>query len=255
MSAGPHERMEEGKVMSRGIRVIAVMNRKGGCGKSTLVRGLASAAIARGNRVTVFDTDSSQSIYGWMKVAKQLGNWNDRAEVIHTYDPAEITARLDAIYNEPEHDHLVLIDTFGGASEALDDVVLQSHLIVAPVRPGRGDYTETMETLIWHERLKGRVKNAQSVPEYRVVINAVSAEPSATERQAIEQIFGSMPVIEEPIMERKAYKQVDGEGLLGEIRNNTRKGIVQNHLTNALEEMDAVLKLLDEAMLADAEAV
>ena len=39
--------------MSRGIRVIAVINRKGGCGKSTLVRGLASAAIARGDRVTV----------------------------------------------------------------------------------------------------------------------------------------------------------------------------------------------------------
>ena len=34
--------------MSRGVRVIAVINRKGGCGKSTLVRGLASAAIARG---------------------------------------------------------------------------------------------------------------------------------------------------------------------------------------------------------------
>ena len=167
--------------MSKGVRVIAVINRKGGCGKSTLVRGLASAAVARGERVTVFDTDSSQSIYGWMKVAKQLGNWNDHAEVLHTYDPEEITARLDAIYAEPAHDHLVLIDTFGGSSEALDDVVLQAHLIVAPVRPGRGDYLETMQTLMWRERLKGRVDDPASVPEYRVVINAVSAEPSATD--------------------------------------------------------------------------
>ena len=143
--------------MGRGVRVIAVINRKGGCGKSTLVRGLASAAVARGEKVTVFDTDSSQSIYGWMRVARQLGNWDDAVDVMHTYDPAEITARLDAIYAEVPHDHLILIDTFGGASEALDDVVMQSHLIVAPIRPGRGDYTETMETLIWHERLKGRV--------------------------------------------------------------------------------------------------
>lgn len=241
--------------MSRGIRVIAVINRKGGCGKSTLVRGLASAAVERGERVTVFDTDSSKGIYGWMTVAKLLGNWNDRADVIHTFDPAEITARIEAINAEPPHDHLILIDTFGGASEALDDVVLQSDLIVAPVRPGRNDFTETMETLIWHERLKGRVKNPEGVPEYRVVINAVSAEPSATERQVIQEIFASMPVIEEPIMERKAYKQLDGEGLLGAIRDSTRKGIVQNHLTNALEEMDAVLELLDDAMLAGAEAM
>ncbi len=241
--------------MSKGVRVISVISRKGGCGKSTLVRGLASAAVARGERVTVFDTDSSRGIHGWMVVAEQLGNWNARAEVIHTYDPAEITARIQAIYDEPSHDHLVLIDTFGGASEALDDVVLQSHLIVAPIRPGRGDYTETMETLIWHERLKGRVENPNDVPEYRIVINAVSTEPSATERQAIHQILQSMPAIEEPILERKAYKQVDGEGLLGEIRDNTRKGIAQNHLTNALKEMDSVLELFEEAMLANAEAV
>lgn len=241
--------------MSKGVRVIAVISRKGGCGKSTLVRGLASAAVARGERVTVFDTDSSQSIYGWMKVAKQLGNWNDRAEVIHTYDPQEITARLDAIYAEPAHDHLVLIDTFGGSSEALDDVVLQAHLIVAPVRPGRGDYLETMQTLMWRERLKGRVDDPASVPEYRVVINAVSAEPSATERQGIEQIFQTMPAIEEPMMERKAYKQVDAEGLLGEIRDSTRKGIVQNHLTAALQEMEAILELFEDAMLTETEAV
>lgn len=197
--------------MGRGVRVIAVINRKGGCGKSTLVRGLASAAVARGEKVTVFDTDSSQSIYGWMRVARQLGNWDDAVDVMHTYDPAEITARLDAIYAEVPHDHLILIDTFGGASEALDDVVMQSHLIVAPIRPGRGDYTETMETLIWHERLKGRVADPDDVPEYRIVVNGITPEPSATERQALEHIFETMPVIEEPVLERKAYKQVDGE--------------------------------------------
>ena len=241
--------------MNKGVRVIAVISRKGGCGKSTLVRGLASAAVARGERVTMFDTDSSESIVGWMNVAKELGNWNDRAEVIHTYDPEEITSRLDAIYAEPPHDHLILIDTFGGSSEALDDVVLQADLIVAPIRPARGDYLETMQTLLWRERLTKRVSDPSAVPEYRVVVNAMSAEPSAIERQAVEKIIRSMPVIEEPIMERKAYKQVDGEGLLGEIRGNTRKGIVQNHLTHALEEMDAVLELLDKAVAARMEAV
>ena len=241
--------------MTKGVRVIAIINRKGGCGKSSLVRGLASAAVARGERVTAFDTDNSRSITGWMDVAKQLGNWNEMCDVIHTYDPEEITARIDAIYADPEHDHLILIDTFGAGSEAMDDVVMQANLVVAPIRPGRGDYTETMETLIWHERLKGRVSDPGSVPEYRVVINGLSAEPSATEKQAIEQIVTSMPVIVEPIMERKAYKQVDAEGLLGEIRDKAAKGLVQNHLTKALGEMNAVLDLLDEAITERGKAV
>ena len=45
--------------MSYGIRVVLVMNRKGGSGKSTLCRALASAAAARGETVTIFDTDAS----------------------------------------------------------------------------------------------------------------------------------------------------------------------------------------------------
>lgn len=241
--------------MGRGVRVISVINRKGGCGKSMLVRGLASAAVARGERVTVFDTDSSQGIHAWMEVATRLGNWSDLAEVIHTFDTAEISARLDAIYAEPAHDHLVLIDTFGGASEALDDVVTQSHLIVAPIRPTRGDVRETMETLIWHERLKRRVADPGDVPEYRLVVNGITPEPSAAEREALTHIFETMPMIAEPILERKAYKQVDGEGLIGVIRDNTRKGIAQNHLTNALEEMNTVLDLFDDAITERVEAV
>ena len=40
--------------MGCGIRVVLVMNRKGGSGKRTLCRALASAAAARGETVTIF---------------------------------------------------------------------------------------------------------------------------------------------------------------------------------------------------------
>lgn len=234
--------------MTKGTRVIIVANRKGGVGKSTLVRGLTSAAVARGEQVTVFDTDSSKAVVGWMEAGQQQGNWDERAEVIHTLDPSEIAARIEAIYAEPEHDHLVLIDTFGGASEALDMVVMQSHLLVAPTRPTRGDFTETMATLIWHERLKGRVSNPESVPDYRVIINGITPTPSVAEREAIHHIFDAMKAIEEPVLERKAYKQMDSEGLLGMILDKTPNPIVQKPLTAALEEMEAVLDLLDAAI-------
>jgi energy-coupling factor transporter ATP-binding protein EcfA2 len=61
--------------MGYGIRVVLVMNRKGGSGKSTLCRALASAAAARGETVTIFDTDSSRSCLKWMQAGQQAGNW------------------------------------------------------------------------------------------------------------------------------------------------------------------------------------
>ena len=65
-------RSEEGG-MSYGIRVVLVMNRKGGSGKSTLCRALASAAASRGETVTIFDTDASKSCLKWMQAGQEAG--------------------------------------------------------------------------------------------------------------------------------------------------------------------------------------
>ena len=62
--------------MGYGIRVVLVMNRKGGSGKSTLCRALASAAASRGETVTIFDTDASQSCLKWMQAGQEAGNWS-----------------------------------------------------------------------------------------------------------------------------------------------------------------------------------
>lgn len=54
--------------MGYGIRVVLVMNRKGGSGKSLLCRALTSAAADRGETITIFDTDSSRACLKWMQV-------------------------------------------------------------------------------------------------------------------------------------------------------------------------------------------
>ncbi len=72
--------------MDYGIRVVLVMNRKGGSGASTLCRALASAAAARGKTVTIFDTDASTSCLRWMRAGKAAGNRSSLVEMIHTLD-------------------------------------------------------------------------------------------------------------------------------------------------------------------------
>lgn len=236
----------------RGVRVIAVINRKGGCGKSSLVRGLASAAVNRGESVTIFDTDKSRGCDQWRERAESFGNWHEKARVIFTLDENEVVSGIDQIHDSELGDHLVLIDTFGGASEALDEIVLKSHLVATPIIPAPGDYTETMNTLIWHERLKQRVSDPSDVPPIRVVISRMPGAPGDIEQQAVDAIIQTMPVIAEPIMIRKAYQRLEAHGLLSEIIEHMPRGGSRAHCEIAMIELTDVLNLLDEVIEGDA---
>ena len=119
--------------MGYGIRVVLVMNRKGGSGKSTLCRALASAAAARGETVTIFDTDSSKSCLNWMQAGQKLGNWSPSVAVIHTLDAHRVGEAIDQIYEQSDQDHLILIDTFGGGSEAQDVLAVAAYDDCSPL--------------------------------------------------------------------------------------------------------------------------
>lgn len=231
---------------ANGIRVVMVMNRKGGCGKSTLVKGLASAAADRGESVTVFDTDSSESAYQWMLNAKELGNWAGDVTVIKSLDSAEIKEIIDRLYDMPDQEHLVLIDTFGGASEAIDDLAMISHFIVIPSKLSRSDVTETTQTLRWHANLKRRAADASKVPPARVMLNAIPPRMNEAEDTAYNHIMTTLPTLGEPVTLRAAYVRMDLEGTLGAIRDNlVNKGIVK-HMDAAIHEMDSVLGTIDK---------
>ncbi|MEP4845481.1 ParA family protein, partial [Roseibium sp.] len=47
------------------LKVIAIITRKGGAGKTTLTRALISAAMAQGKRCLVFDADPQQALARW----------------------------------------------------------------------------------------------------------------------------------------------------------------------------------------------
>ncbi|MDS9470269.1 AAA family ATPase [Paracoccus sp. MBLB3053] len=234
--------------MQNGIRVITAMNRKGGCGKTTLIMGLASAAAERGESVTIFDTDESRSSWKWMERAKAQGHWNDLVRVIPTLSAAAVIAEITAIFAQPDQEHLILVDTFGGGSEAQDHLALISHLLIAPCMLSANNYEESLETGLWYIRLKSRVEDPGELPPFRVLLNRVPLSRSAAEHEIYEQVIRNMPVLGEVVMNRAMYTRLDGQGLLGEIRRSTRNPGVANHLATALQEMDEVLTELDRTI-------
>jgi chromosome partitioning protein len=236
--------------MANGVRVMMAVNRKGGAGKSTLVKGLASAAADRGESVTIFDTDASQSTFQWMQTAKERGNWSPAVEVIAARDAETVLATIEEIHEQPDQEHLILIDTFGGGSPAIDEMALASHVLAVPAMQSRTDVTEAMATLLWHGRLRTRVEDPGSVPPIRVVLNRVANRLSEPDRVAIAEILRTMPALDEFVMNRAAYGRLDLEGLLGPLRDGIANRGVAAHLGTALEELGDVLDRLD-ALIAE----
>lgn len=240
--------------MTYGIRVVLVMNRKGGSGKSTLCRALASAAAARGETVTIFDTDNSRSCLNWMRAGQTAGNWSAQVEVIHTLDARRVVDTIDQIYEQPDQEHLILIDTFGGASEAQDLLAIAAHRIVCPMMLSRGDISETLETANWYLALRTRIDNPAALAGFSVTLSRVPGRISETERAVADELFRSLPTCEAFLSNRSAYLRMDREGLLGVIAEKTPNRALAAHLRGAVNEARELLEEIDHLIAASAEA-
>lgn len=235
-----------------GRRIIAVMNRKGGCGKSTLVRGLASVAIDRGERVTIFDTDRNEGILHWMNGAKDKGYWHDKADVIATLDAQVVLDSIKALYAEPEEEHLILIDTFGGGSEAQDEMAMTSHLLIAPCRPSDQDVRDTTNTGIWLRQLESRVSNPEDVPPFHVIASHVPQSLTESSREQLQIMIDNLPMLEDFVLYRACYERMNNNGLLGVVRDNHPNRSLVQTITPGMDEMADLLEEFDR-MIKEAE--
>ena len=73
--------------------IISAAIPKGGTGKSTMLRTLASVALHRGYSVTLIDGDRRQNMNRWFQMLGDAGNRPDRLQLVSAMTPQEI---LDA---------------------------------------------------------------------------------------------------------------------------------------------------------------
>jgi len=125
------------------VVVVAVAQRKGGAGKSTLAANLAAAAAGTGQRVALLDTDPQQSLTRWAELRGRAG---PRANGIDIEAPAgwRLPATLDKLRRT--HD-LVLIDTPPHADTDARIAIRGADLVLVPLQPSLADLWATEATL------------------------------------------------------------------------------------------------------------
>lgn len=121
------------------MKTVSVQSQKGGAGKSTITVHLATAAVARGLKVRILDTDAQKSAVLWasMREAKT-------PEVVHC-EPAKLRAAVEKARGEGIE--LVVIDSPPNAGPDAVDIAGPADLILIPCRPGIFDVSAVKRTI------------------------------------------------------------------------------------------------------------
>lgn len=110
------------------MKIVAVINQKGGAGKTTTVMGLASFA-ARDHNVLVVDVDPQQSVTQWAQAAEDTEDTPDLGfDVATETDPEVLSGVKNLDYD------LVFVDTPGSLEtpDVLKVVIENSDFVVMP---------------------------------------------------------------------------------------------------------------------------
>lgn len=135
-------------------RIIAISNRKGGVGKSTLCAHLAALLRHRGQAVHVLDTDPQHSLVHWASLGHGLLAGHVEAS---SGEPRSLFRRVRQLHGEVN----ILIDTPPGLTRPSLLAALMADLVLIPVCPSPLDLPPARSTVallreLRHTRASGK---------------------------------------------------------------------------------------------------
>ena len=182
-------------------KVIAVINQKGGVGKTTLALNLA-AGLGRRARTAVADADPQRSISQWIATGE-----NDSALPVATHigvDPGAELARLKL------NNRYVVVDCPPSVQGVVIEAVLASaDLVLIPVLPSPLDLWASLEMveLVQQAQQKNRTLQAYLILNQVETRNALSRSM----QQAVAEL--GVPLLQACLERRAAYRSAAVEGV------------------------------------------
>jgi chromosome partitioning protein len=186
--------------------IILIGSQKGGPGKTTVAVNLAVEFARQGKDVCLVDADPQRSAARWHA---------DREEQKHT--PAVACVEKLGNINQTLQDlagryDVVVVDVAGKDSREMRTGMVAADTLVVVVRPSQLD----LDTLGHMTEVIDQAVDLNPSLEVRGLITQAPSNPSITERHDAGEYLADYPRIrplDTVIYERKAYRDVIGEGL------------------------------------------
>lgn len=152
------------------MKIITIIQTKGGSGKTTLAMTLASAALSMGQKVQMYDGDVNRQLLSW-PVAFEDADWGhvpkpDWPENLAIAEPPENIEQLYADLDQLEASgvDLVIIDTRPGSNEITEDYALAADLVLIPARPSQAEWRLVLSALEWMDDLEKTLEEGSRFP-------------------------------------------------------------------------------------------
>lgn len=179
--------------------VIAIVNQKGGTGKTTLAANLA-VAFSETELVLLLDADPQRSALDWSETRPRLRL---------TVKAVEGGALVEEVRRQSPDYHWIIIDGPPGISKTTADAVRGADLVLIPAKAGPFDVWAASDIV---DAVKARQENARNAPLAAFVITMSKPRTNLGRQvQAALEDYG-LPALESRTTERVAYPQLAIEG-------------------------------------------
>ncbi len=183
-------------------RVIAVVNQKGGAGKSTLAMLLAGSLADAGDKVLVADADPQNTALRWSRTGRgfpaDVEDLSGEEGKLHKH----LRKRLD------DYDYIVIDSPPHASAPVTESALRLAQLALVPVIPSPPDLWASLRT----REAIARVRHKNPTLAARIVINQAQLNTLlAQEVLALLPEFG-IPLLAAQLKSRTAYRQAAALG-------------------------------------------
>lgn len=225
------------------MKVITALSRKGGSGKSALMRSLASAAISQSKKTAIIDADPQNGLLRWHN---RIEDKNGLLTVQGLDEPGQLADMIEDLEEKVDY---AFIDTMGAAGVWADMLVEQSDHLICPMMLTASDLEITKDTFNYYCHLRERVDNPDELPSFSVVITRMPAKPTRAVLEVAKEALGMFPILDCMFVERSQHQDVDREGLLHDLVNrrlNDKNPLIRSHAKHYQAALDEAITILEQ---------
>lgn len=179
---------------------IAILNQKGGVGKTTLAVHIATGIAERDFKCLLIDADKQGSALAWSATREEAP-----AFPVVGIPTANIHREVEKLGKGYDH---VIIDSPPHANEVARSVIMASDVIVIPVQPSPYDVWATEDTVkLIKEAIPFKEKLISAFVINRKIVNTAIGRDVVSELEQFE-----IPVLSSQICQRVVFAESAGAG-------------------------------------------